>query len=249
MAKICSMENKRHVSWFFYSRIGVNGLKTIVFFIWTVCLFGTANAGVLTVLGTAQIEAAPDRVVLNIGVSVVDAEASKAMSAMKDQASYVIEMLETLVAEKSDIATQHLAIQPDTRYDPTTQQNVHLGYRAETTIRAMLGTIDSLADALDQFTERGIGTINSLSFIVSDPETYHKQARHLAIQNAMQSATEIAQSAGVSLGEILSISAPDARIQPRFETVMEMSVAARSAPIAVGTVMIREEIQMTYDLK
>ena len=93
-------------------------MKTIVFFIWTACLFGTANAGVLTVLGTAQIEAAPDRVVLNIGVSVVDAEASKAMSAMKDQASDVIEMLETLVAEKSDIATQHLAIQPDTRYDP-----------------------------------------------------------------------------------------------------------------------------------
>jgi uncharacterized protein YggE len=224
-------------------------LKRQILFMCMLFLSAAASAGEMSVLGKGSVVVDPDQVVIRVGVFARNDEASKAMQDMKDQASRVIDVMQRFVSRDTDVQTQNLSIQPWTRYDRDKDESVFMGYEAETSISMSLADISRLGPALDDLTMLGVGRIGSLSFSVSDPEDYIKQARHLAIRQAIETAKDMAKSAEVTLGSIREISAPRIQSTPYVKTAFQEVAMDAPSPIAAGKLTITEEIQITFDIQ
>ena len=67
----------------------------------------------------------------------------------------------------------------------------------------------ALADLLDDVIAAGANSINSIQFDVADKTAAVKEARAKAVKDAKSRLSELAEAAGVTLGEIQNISSYD----------------------------------------
>jgi uncharacterized protein YggE len=92
--------------------------------------------------------------------------------------------------------------------------------------------------------------INGISFAHSDPEPLRRIARREAVADAAERARELADAAGLQLGDVLSIAEGVSGGSGRwFGTAVMARAAADSAPsmpITPGDQTVRVRIEMTY---
>jgi len=74
------------------------------------------------------------------------------------------------------------------------------------------------------------------------------QARLLAIQNAKEKAQEIADAAGVELGDLLSINVYGGITPIAYYDAKGGAYAESSVPVSAGTLTISMECSLTYEL-
>jgi hypothetical protein len=96
----------------------------------------------------------------------------------------------------------------------------------------------------------GANTINSIQFDVADKSEALKQARAAAVKDAKQQAEELANDAGLTLGEIQSISFYDTQPYPMFEGKGGGGgEAAAAVPIQPGQLTFTVTVSVTYAIK
>ena len=202
----------------------------------------------MNVSGTGQVTLVPDIASINIGVHTEADLVNDALSENTAQANAIASILKNLGVEEKDIQTSNFNVYPADRYDPMTGQVQSRYFVVDNTVTVIVRDLSSLGDVLSAVVDAGANNIYGITFDVEDRDEAVAQARLLAIQNAKEKAQEIADAAGVELGDLLSINVYGGITPIAYYDAKGGAYAESSVPVSAGTLTISMECSLTYEL-
>lgn len=205
----------------------------------------------LNVNGVGQVYLTPDIAYIYIGVHNEAKTASDAVAANKTQTNAVIDALKSAKVDDKDIRTTNFSIWPSQQYAPDGTIS-GTTYMVDNTVYIVVRDLDGLGDLLDDAISAGANSINSIQFDVADKTAAVKDARAKAVADAKTQATELADAAGVTLGDIQNISFFDNSPYPMAEGKGGgggMMAGDASVPIQPGQLSISVSVSMVYEIK
>ena len=209
------------------------------------------NVRTLNVNGLGQVYLTPDIAYIYIGVHTEGITASEAVDSNKSQTTAVIDALKNAGVAEKDIRTINFSIYPSQQYSPdgTVTGSIIM---VDNTVYITVRDLDGLGDLLDSAINAGANNINSIQFDVADKTQAVKEARAKAMDDAKLQAQELADVAGVSLGNIQTINFYDSSPYPYAEGKGGGGGgldAAASVPIQPGQLTIAVTVNLTYSIK
>ena len=211
-----------------------------------------ASQRTLSVSGTGLVYLTPDVAYINIGVHTEQSTASEAVSANNNQTQQVVSALENSGVDAKDIRTTNFSIYPNTQYDQQTGKPGITTYVVDNTVYVTIHQLDKLGDLLDATVQAGANSINDIQFDVADKSPAIKQARDQAVKDAQTQAQELASSAGVTLGNVQTISFTNNVPQPVTDVFGKgggLAAAPATVPINAGQLTLTVTVDMTYEIK
>ncbi len=206
--------------------------------------------------GKVAIE--PDVAFLTLGVeamaeSVADAraEAAAAMTA-------IMEALRARGIEDRDIQTSRLNISPEYTYQESfsegmrKDERVLVGYRVSNNAVVTVRDLDAVGEIVDEAAEAGGNAtrIENVWFSAEDTTEAQREAREKAVMNAMDKADQLATHAGVTRGNLLSISESYGGIpMPRASYDSFAMMGESSTPVSPGQLEITVSVYATFAIE
>jgi uncharacterized protein len=205
----------------------------------------------LSVSGTGTAILAPDMAYVNIGVHTEKPTAADAVAENNAQTQKVIKSLTDFGIDPKDIQTTNFSIYPQDKYDPQTNQPTgEKTYVVDNTVNVKVRDLNKLGDLLDTVVQSGANTVSGVQFDVADKDKALAPARDAAVKDANAKAQELATSAGVQLGELLSISYTDVPVTPMYDVRAGLAAAPQSSvPIQPGQLTFTVNVSETYGIK
>jgi len=209
----------------------------------------------LWVNGLGKTTAAPDVVVLTLGVESQQKTVAQAQKDAIDAMSSVMQVLKDNGIAEKDIQTSQYNIQQVTRWDDNQDTYVVVGYRVTNTVTCKIKDINKAGSVIDKAVVAGgdLIRVNGINFTVDDPTPYYKIAREKAVQYAMEKARQISQASGTRLGKVLYISEDTSYMPPMvgnyaMKYAAMDSAAAAPTPISAGELEFQVTITMVYEI-
>jgi uncharacterized protein YggE len=205
----------------------------------------------LNVNGVGQVYLTPDIAYINIGVHNEAPAASDAVSANKVKTNAVIDALKAAKVDDKDIRTTNFSIWPSQQYAPDGKVSGTI-YMVDNTVYIVVRNLDGLGNLLDDVISAGANSINSIQFDVADKTQALKDARVKAVDDAKTQASELADAAGIKLGDIQTISFFDNSPGPMFQGKgggAGGATADASVPIQPGQLSISVSVNIVYAIK
>ena len=214
----------------------------------TVVVQDTATG--VTVVGEGRVEVAPDLALLTIGVEARRPTVEEARAAAAQAQTAVLEALRGAGVAQEDVQTTALSVQPDFEYSE--QGRRLLGYVVTNQVQAKVRALDSVGPLVDAAVSAGgdLTRLDSLSFVLSEPEAARAQAREEAIANARAEAEQLASLLGVRLGAPVSVEDVGATEGGPSPVMMRMEArdSAAQTPIEPGRTEVRAQVRVRWDI-
>jgi uncharacterized protein YggE len=203
----------------------------------------------VNVSGSGHASAQPDVAVVRLGVQTEAEEAATALTENSQQMQALVDVLKDADIAADKIQTQVVRLYP--RYDEKPGgegQRELVGYTATNVVEVRLEDLGAAGGILDAAVQAGGNRIEGISFEVSEPAAYLDQAREAAWNDAQRKAEQLADLAGVELGEVLTVNESGRGPQPIVERPMAVEAAA-AVPIEPGSQTIEVDLQVTWQLR
>ena len=203
----------------------------------------------ITVMGSSQVDAVPDRATITAGVETQAPTAAGALEANSKAMAEVFAALEAAKVEKRDMQTSQLNLNPV--YEPFREGAEAppqvVAYQASNMVTVMVRDLASLGGLIDALAGAGANRLYGIGFDVSDPRPSVDAARREAVADARAKAELYAEAAGVTLGPVVTIRENVGMGGPeplRAKAAMEMA-----APVAEGTVTLTADVEVVYGIE
>ena len=212
-----------------------------------------AREAVVRVIGRATIEAVPDQVTVQVGVSVRAPTATAALDQNSGAARRVIDFAKSFGIGEREIVTEAVNLAPVYRQVRDQGGNMRQepdGYSANNTVRVKLKEVGRLGPFLRQVVDQGATTIAGVQFDLSNRDRIGDEARSKAVEDAVRQAERLADAAKVKLGPILEIVHP-----PRVAVPVAGPIPLRAArmgtavPVEAGTIEVTAEVDITWAIE
>ncbi len=165
----------------------------------------TTKSTELAVVGEGKVEATPDTIYVDLGISVSNViTAEEAQKKIDEVNNKIIAALKNLGVDKKDIKTSNYNITPAYSYLPNTENKIS-GYNGNATLNVKLKDTKLATSVIAKATEAGANQIQGTRFVVDAPEKYREEARNKAIENAKQQAAKLSKELGITLGKVVNI--------------------------------------------
>jgi hypothetical protein len=193
----------------------------------------------ITVVGVGAVTAAPDIATVNVGVQVQAANAQDALRRANELTTAVLDAVRGLGVTDNDLRTNGPHLWPNDR-----------GYQCGNDVTVVVRDVSLTGPIVDAAAGAGgpSFTISGVSFGVAEPAAMQTLARQAAIANAHAVATELATTAGATVGEVLTIVEGTTGGTPRPMVMAEMRTAKAATPVATGEQTVRVDVTVTYRL-
>jgi len=206
----------------------------------------------VSVTGSGSANLVPDIAYIYVGVHTEKPSAAEAVDENNAQTQKMIEALKGFGIAAKDIRTTNFSIWPQDQYDPQTGTPTgKKTYVVDNTVYVTVRDLGKLGDLLDTVIAAGANTVNSIQFDVADKSEALKTARAEAVKDAEEQAKELADAAGVKLGEVQSIGFFDSQPYPVYDgkgggggAVVESAV-----PVQPGQLTFTVSVSVTYEIK
>lgn len=217
-------------------------------------VFGAAAAQEqkgISVSGSGTAYDAPDRAVFQAGVNVADADVTAATEQANHVTQAIIEALAAAGVEKRDVRTTNFTVRREDRWSDDGTQQPPL-YRVMNSVSVTVRDVGQVGELLGLVLQSGANQVNSVNFTHSNAAELERQARKLAVEDASERASQLAELSGVRLGAPLFISenVPVGSPAPFQSTRMVYAESAdASVPVAAGELGVTVEIFVTYGIE
>lgn len=202
----------------------------------------------ITVVGSASVAAAPDRMTVSLGIEARHAQAGDAYALAAARAQDLVAALSRAVPEAT-LTTTGIGLRA--RMAWRNEENVLAGYEADSTLRLTHLGIERVSEALDAAVAAGGDAlrIHSVQAEVSDPTLAQARARDLAFSEAKTKAQQLAALSGCTLGKVLTVreTTPGSALPMLRARVSEM--AAASMPVAEGEQELSAHVEVCWELR
>ncbi len=210
-----------------------------------------AQENTIEVSGDAEITVEPDEAEVRAGISIVKDTAEEA----QNEANRVINAIVDSLKKKGyeNIETERLNLREQRTWTKDEGSKI-VGWRASQTLKIKTEELGKVGEIVDVCINNGANEINNIQFQLSEEEEqkYKKQALAEATKSAKAKAETIAESLGVSLGKIKTVSESSFRYAPymyAMENVVGAEAVEEAATVMPKDVTVTANIQLVYYVK
>lgn len=211
------------------------------------------NERKISVSGIGHTATAPDTAVISLGVETEAKTAKDALAQNSDRMRSLLNALMALNIAEHDIQTQAISLHAQYNHERKPNSNslakrTLRGYQAYNLVTVRITELARVGEAIDAAVDSGGNRIDSIRFEIADPSKLLNTARDAAWKNAHAKAEQLANLAGNTLGEVLSIDSNDHNSGP----MRAMSLArgsSESVPVQGGQIQTSVQIQVTWALR
>jgi uncharacterized protein YggE len=210
-----------------------------------------AEARTLAVDGSGTVYLSPDLAYVYVGVHTEDPDVAQAVDSNNAQAQALVEALRAMGVADADIQTSNFSVYSSQYYSPDGLPG-GTTYMVDNAVYITVRDLTTLGSLLETAVGAGANNINSIQFDVADKSAGLTEARQKAMAAAEALAEELADTAGLSLGEIQSISYSEYSPTPfYFGAGAGGGGEAPSAavPIQPGQIQISVTVNVTYAIE
>jgi uncharacterized protein YggE len=218
----------------------------------------------ITVTGTGSALGTPDVANLFIGVEIYDSDLSAAFSESNNRIDNIINAVMEAGVAREDIRTTGLNVFIDRSGPPMPVDSAASSanaagepsgqpqnYVVSNQIRLTIRDTDLVADVINAAVEAGANNIFGLEFGIDNRDELESEARTEAMADARARAEELAEIAGVSLGQVVVINEGGGGFAPfAFDAAMSQAgMGGGGAVIEPGQLSVSMQVQVTYAIE
>jgi uncharacterized protein YggE len=186
----------------------------------------------------------PDEATFTFGVDARGETASEALSAAAAATRKITDAVKNAGVDKKDIQTQDISLSTLTSSDGR-----HIdGYAASASITVHAKDLDSAGHLVDVAVAAGANNVYGPSLSRSDADELADKALKDAVADARRKAEALADAAGGSLGQVISVSESGSAAPPMPYAARETALAA-DVPIEPGTQEIQSSVVVVFELR
>jgi uncharacterized protein YggE len=205
----------------------------------------------ITVVGMGKASGTPDVANVNVGV---ETQADTVQQAVADNKAKMTSLLDTLkelgIADK-DIQTTNYGVYTQQQPGPDGKSMGPTSYHVNNQVNVTVRDVNKLGDVLDKVVAAGANNIYGVSFSVADTSKLQTDARAKAFADAKERAESLARLAGVTLGDVVSMSEVigSSPIYEGARMAAATGLGGGGAPIQPGELEVDMSVQVTYAIK
>jgi uncharacterized protein YggE len=205
----------------------------------------------VTVTGSGKVYLTPDISYITIGVHTEGENAAEAVASNNAQTQKVIDSLLAQGIDEKDIQTTNFSIYPQQEYDTEGKPTGKIKYIVDNSVFVTVRDITNVGDVLDAAVKSGANSISGIQFDVADKTAALSEARKAAVDDARVKAEELASAAGVTVGDVQTISEyTSGGPQPMYDVRAAAPMAeAASVPVQAGQMLLTVEVNMVYEIR
>lgn len=203
----------------------------------------------IVMTGRASVGAAPDRVMINLGVVSKAPTARDALSLNTANMNKIIATVKQHGVKRKHIQTSNFSIQPEYKHFKNGEPPQVRRYSVNNTVRIIVTDIEKLGELLDKVVSSGSNQIHGIQFFVSNGDELKDEARKLAVKAAQRKAALYAKAAGVELGDVIGISESSHRGGRPVPMARTMVAEASAVPIEGGEQQLEVSVTIRWEIK
>ena len=210
---------------------------------------GNATQRTISVSGQGTVTIAPDTAQATLGVQMHDRELARAQGEAARIMGQVHDALKAAGVPEAKIKTVTYNVQIDRNFQDPGQPIT--GYTVLDLAQVSLTPVNQLGTVLQAAIAAGANMVQGVGFTVADTTQAEQQARQQAMADARARAEQLAQLAGVTLGQPLEIieggtSFPPTPMADSFRSFSLKASAAAPPPIQAGESSISVGVTVRY---
>ena len=182
-------------------------MKKFVIFLCAVLILCSScdkNSKFLTVTGTGSVTFVPNLVKFSVTVRQTDQVMANSVAKTKDAVVKMLDICHKYGVKDEDIKSSWISTNQE--YHWQSDKKVFDGYVSNQTTDIIFRDLDKLEEFTAQLMMLDLASMNRMEFDHSDRSSFETEANLVALDNAKEAATKIAQRMGVKLGDVLYIS-------------------------------------------
>jgi hypothetical protein len=201
----------------------------------------------ITATATGRVAVRPDTAQVQVGVEARAPSLADATAEVSRRMTAVLERLRALGVAERDVATVTYAIDPLTSPRRAEEESPRiLGYRVANVVQARIRQLEAVGRILDAAVAAGANVLRGPTFTVAEPAPVEAQARALAVRNAATKARQLAEAAGVTLGELVLLTEGEPHVVPRFAEARVTAAPGAPGPVEAGQLEITVTVTAHY---
>jgi uncharacterized protein len=208
---------------------------------------GDRDTRQVTVVGSGEVQGKPDTLNANVSIEATAPDVTAAMNQTSDRMQAVINALTNSGIDRNDIATTNVTLQPQYSGgdDPTIT-----AYQASNSIGVKIRDLNNASQTLGLIGSTGgdATRINSVSYAIDDDSQLVKDARTRAFDDAKDRAGQYAQLAGLTLGDVISISESAGTVPPTPMPAPMPRAAMEAVPLEPGQQSVSFSVTVIWEL-
>ncbi|MBX8803017.1 SIMPL domain-containing protein [Pseudochrobactrum asaccharolyticum] len=210
----------------------------------------------VVVTGEGEVQAAPDMAILDLSVLREAKTAREALTDNNKAMSKVLGAMKEAGIEDRDLQTSGVNIQPTYTY-PNDKNGLKapkiIGYNVTNGLTVRVRDLNKVGDLLDKSIDLGVNQSGGLRFVNDDPSKALMDARKKAMENAMEKAKILTETAGAKVGRVLEITeyVNNGRPMPMARTkmiAMAAEPASDSVPLSAGENSYNVNVTVKFEI-
>lgn len=178
--------------------------------LWVACILFQASlvaAGkdeFVNVSGKGTIRVYPDQVLLSMGVSRIDKKVDSAVATTSRVANKLVSICKSFGIGEKQIETQTNTL--ERAYRTSVDTTTYLGIKSEVCYNITLSPVDSVNSLLNALYRNGMNEFLGFRFGHSNQDSLKRAASRLAIRDAFENASALAETSGRKIKTLLNAS-------------------------------------------
>lgn len=198
------------------------------------------------VQGTGKAAAAPDKAMINLGITNESSSVSIAQEKTNQTADKIVTALKNLGVAEKDIKTVGYSVNPSFDFGSSRKTG---SYTVTQTFEVKV-PIEKTNNAVDAATTNGANVIGNISFVLDDDKQTKLEnlARVEAVAKAKAKAEGLAKAAGIRLGKIINVSESFGTMPvPLMMEAKASEGSGTPTSILPGQTSVEMTVTLTYD--
>ncbi|ELY80180.1 SIMPL domain-containing protein [Natrinema gari] len=209
---------------------------------------GDGDDGEITVSASGEVEAEPDKAIVDIGVEATGDTANEVTNELSSGAEQLRTAFDDLGIPEENIEEGRYRVHPKHTRDGETD-----GFEGDHSFEVMLTDTGRVGEVIDASVEAGANNIDRVNFTLQETSksALRKDAIDAALANADEEARHIADNREVELTGTTSVTTGDVRIDTvRYDNMSAEDSADDAAPateINADPVTVSASVTVTYE--
>jgi uncharacterized protein YggE len=208
----------------------------------------------VSVSGTAEVFAEPDRATLTLGIEARKPLLETARSDVARGIEALLKLTRELKIDAKDVRTTRLTVRPEYDWNSSTRQQKLIGYYVSRQAEIVVRDLDQLGILLERSISLGANQVGDPRLESSRRQELERQAMAMAVDDAKLNADAVVRAAKSSLGPVRTIDSSVSYTPMPFAAPQMAMARANSADSSraetyqLGQLSFSASVRVQYDL-
>ena len=202
----------------------------------------------ITVTGSADMQAAPDRAVIEASVEATGDSAAAVRDELSTRSERLRQALRDAGLSDDQLTTGRFAIRPQyARREPGTEPE-QTGYEGTHTITIDVEDIDATGDVIDTAIDCGADSIGQIEYTLAEStrDSLREDALNAAVDTARDEAAVLAARVDSQVVSVQRLNAAGGGLSPTYERYAAEDAAGGSTELQPDDVTVSASVEATY---